>query len=270
MFPDPDEEIRASLRDPLPGYRGPADPMVRVGAAVRRHRRRRGQGWLTVLSAATVVAAVAALPTVLGLSRTTGGTVPTAALSIGSAQTGGVATGRGTAAGSATPGQRSWPNPAPRVYRVNTAEVGTARWAFGSTSVSASAHRCLYADDALFVRTLVCFDYWRAGAATTWTTIESRQPKQLAATAVVGVAPAQAASVVVTFSDGRPHTARAIRTPTDRTARFFAVVWPATGLDLHSVVALDAAGHPLHRPTNDPHGRACEPELSLYCGTTRK
>ena len=268
--PEPADDLRDSLRDLLPDYRGPADPLAGVEAAVRRRRVRR-QGWLAVASTAGAAAILACLPTALGLTQLTAGPAPRESLVAGPDRAGAAVPGSVVADGSAHSGATSadgqgWPEPPLRGYRVASAEIGRTRWTFSSTSISTSARRCLYANDALFVRTLVCFDYWRPGAATTWTVIESHQPKQLGASAVVGVAPARAASVVVLFSDGRPHRARAVRTGTDSTVRFFAVVWPATGLKIYSVTALDSAGRALHHPATDPHGRACEPQINLYCG----
>src|SRR4051812_10378042 len=58
-------DLRESLRDLIPGYQGPPDPYLRVGASVRR-RRTRGRLLVTVASAAGVavvlVGASLALP----------------------------------------------------------------------------------------------------------------------------------------------------------------------------------------------------------------
>src|ERR1700761_6841247 len=112
---EPEDALRGALRDLLPDYVGPADPMTRVAVGVRR-RRVRQRSLLT--AGAAGIAAVLALSTPLLL--TGGGAAPAAA-------PGGAVGPVPTATGHVAP-PASDPVPEPVAY----GRGDGVRWAVGS------------------------------------------------------------------------------------------------------------------------------------------
>ena len=241
---EPDAEFRGALRDLIPDYTGPADPVPRIVARVRRRRARRrtllavGGTGLTVVLA--LLAPMLLLPAPAGLP-------------------------------AAYPGESappipppSDPVPAPRpeppVYPVASGVVDGMPWAIGSTSVSAGARRCLRSAGRVFARDTFCFDAWTAGAPVTWAALPVTAGR-VTITSIAGVSPGPA--VRIRFADGSVELVPATRTATDRTARFFGVVL-AGSLTVRDVTVLDAAGHPIGAAVRDP-GSPCRPGPSVGC-----
>ncbi len=239
--------LRESLRDLIPDYRGPVDPVPRVGASIRRRRGRR-RAWLTVGSAATAAAVAALAPVVLAALQ------PAAPVSAA----------RPPAAPPAPTGRPATPVPEPVVHPVASGVVAGARWRVGSTSLSDAAGRCLLATGGPFVRHNACFDGWTAGAAATWSAQLVRRPDGGTVTAVLGVAPPPAAEVAVALSDGRTVRVAARRTRTDPDARFFALVVDRR-VGVRSVTAFAAGGRPVGEPVTDPGPYVCTPAPDLGC-----
>jgi hypothetical protein len=241
---EPDAEFRGALRDLIPDYTGPADPVPRIVARVRRRRARRrtllavgGTGLAVVLA---LLAPMLLLPAPAGLP-------------------------------AAYPGESappipppSDPVPAPRpeppVYPVASGVVDGMPWAIGSTSVSAGARRCLRSAGRVFARDTFCFDAWTAGAPVTWAALPVTAGR-VTITSIAGVSPGPA--VRIRFADGSVELVPATRTATDRTARFFGVVL-AGSLTVRDVTVLDAAGHPIGAAVRDP-GSPCRPGPSVGC-----
>jgi hypothetical protein len=241
---EPDPEFRGALRDLIPDYTGPSDPMPQIAARVRRRRARRrtliavgGSGLAVVLA---LLAPVLLLPSPAGLP----------------------AAYPGESAPPIPP--QSGPQPAarpdPPVYPVASGVIDGMSWAIGSTSVSAGARRCLRSDGAAFVRDTVCFDDWSAGAPVTWAVLPVTGERGTV-TSIAGVSPGPA--VRIRLSDGSARFVPAKRTATDRVARFFGVVL-AGSVTVRDVTVLDATGHPIGAPVGDP-GSPCRPGPSVGC-----
>ena len=191
--------LRASLRDLIPDYRGPVDPVPRVGASIRRRRGRR-RAWLTVGSAATAAAVAALAPVVLAALQ------PAAPVSAA----------RPPAAPPAPTGRPATPVPEPVVHPV--ARGGRRSPLAGRLHLAGrdAAGRCLLATGGPFVRDTT--------PASTGGRRGRRRPERAVVcgpdggtvTAVLGVAPdAAAAEVAVALSDGRTVRVAARRTRTD-------------------------------------------------------
>ena len=240
-----DTGVRRTLRDLIPDYSGPPDPLPRVRLSIRRRRSRR-RALLAVGSAATAAALVSAVPAVLTVRSGTqrGGQPPAADGPAPSAATG-------------------TPAPPPALYPVSAGTVAGAAWRVGSTSPGGAAHRCLLSDGGGFDRDLVCFDEWRQGDPLTWQELVVRAGST-ATTRVAGVAPADAAAVLVRPVTGAPVRTRAVRTATDPAARFFAVVLVGD-VPVRSVTALSPDGTPLGAPVTEPAAPSCRPAPDNAC-----
>lgn len=249
----PDDDVGRSLRDLIPGYSGPADPLLRVGASIRRRRTRR-RALLAVGSAATAAAMVAVLPSVVT------SVVP---VQVRGAQPGGpperAAPPVPASTASTSPGTAP-----PVVHPVAKGRVAGADWAVGSTSPGGGARRCLSSDDEVFVRDTVCFDAWRSGAPVTWAVQVIARPGAAAVTRVVGVAPALVVEVAVLLADGEQRRVEAVATPTDPTARFFALVVGRQAA-VRSVTPLGAGGVPLGPPVTAPGAATCKQSGVAAC-----
>ena len=241
---EPDAEFRGALRDLIPDYTGPADPVPRIVARVRRRRARRrtllavgGTGLAVVLA---LLAPMLLLPAPVGLPAAYPG-------------------------GSAPPiPPPSDPVPAappePPVYPVASGVVDGMPWAIGSTSVSTGARRCLRSDGRAFALDTFCFDGWTEGAPVTWAALPVTGGRATI-TSIAGVSPGPA--VRIRFADGSVAVVPARRTATDRVARFFGVVL-AGSLTVRDVTVLDPAGHPIGAAVRDP-GSPCRPGPSVGC-----
>ena len=246
-----DGQLRDALRDLIPGYTGPADPLPRVVASVRR-RRTRQRVLLAVAGTGTAAAVVLAGPALL---------LPTGAV---------------TGAGSAPPvpavpaptasGLPGLPAADPPVFPVNSGTVAGAAWATGSVRLASGARRCLRSDDALGTAEVLCFDFWK-GAGASWAAVGS-QPGAVPATRVVGVAAPAASWVRIAFADGAETTVAAVATPVDRTADFFAAAFSGTRT-VRSVTLLDAARMPLGPALTDPGHDPCRPRHDAACAAPR-
>jgi hypothetical protein len=229
-----DSAVRGALLDLIPDYRGPADPLLRVGASIRRRRARR-RALLAIGSAAAAVTLVAGVPAVLtAIGRGYGG------LPAGD--------------GPPTSGPDA-PLPPPVVHAVNHGVVAGSAWRAGSTSPGGAARRCLLVDGGGFARDVVCFDEWRAGDPVSWHAVVVR-PGSRPVTGVAGVAPPDAAAVEIRLATGRPVRTRAVRTPTDPVARFFAVLLDGE-LAVRSVTAVSMDGSSLGPPVTEPAPTIC-------------
>lgn len=220
-----DDAFRDALRDLIPDYAGPQDPMPRVAARVRRRRVR--QRTLFSVGAAGLAAVLALAGPFLLLPGRSGGAQSAAPYTPDVGPT----------------------EPAPVVYPVVAGEIDGAHWAIGTTTVSPGARRCLVSDDDVFWHELTCFDDWRAGAAVTWNA-QQLADRGLAVTRVVGVAPAGAAAVRVRLGTGAPLVLDVRATPTDGAARFFGIALKGAAT-VRDVTALDAAGRAIGRPVAD-------------------
>ena len=238
--------VRRTLRDLIPDYQGPPDPLLRVRLSIRRRRSRR-RALLAVGSAATAAALVAAVPAVLGLVVPgRGGHAP--------------ATDRPGPVLSAATGM---PAPAPAVHPVSRGTVAGAAWRVGSTSPGGAARRCLLADGGGFDRDVVCFDEWRPGDPLSWHALVIRVGSTQA-TRVAGVAPAGATAVLLRAAGGTPVRAKAVRTATDPAVRFFAVVLEGE-VRVRSVTPLRADDTPLAAPVTEPAASSCRPSPDNAC-----
>jgi hypothetical protein len=240
----PDSAVRAALCDLIPDYRGPADPLLRVGASIRRRRSRR-RALLAIGSAAAAVTLVAGVPAVL------------TAIGPGPG-------GRPAGDGSATSGPDA-PLPPPVVHAVNQGVVAGSAWQAGSTSPGGAARRCLLVDGGGFARDMLCFDEWRAGDPVSWHAVVVR-PGSRPVTRVAGVAPPDAAAVEIRLATGRPVRIRAIRTPTDPVARFFAVLLDGE-LAVRSVAAVGPDGTLLGPPVTEPAPTTCRTAPDNACAS---
>jgi hypothetical protein len=232
-----DDALREALRDLIPDYTGPADPVPRVFASVRRRRVR--QRTLLAVSGAGMAAVLALAGPALLLP------------------------GHGGGVRSAAPDDPATAKaPVPTVYPVAAGVVHGADWAIGSTTLAAGAHRCLYSDDDVSDAQTTCFDDWKAGAAVTWAATPL-SGKGVLVTRITGVAPARTASVRIRFTAAAPVTLPVRTTATDRAARFFGDVLAGT-VTVLDVTALDASGATLGPPVGAP-GAVCRPTASRVC-----
>jgi hypothetical protein len=235
-----DDAFRDALRDLIPDYTGPDDPLPRVIATVRR-RRVRHRTMLAVGGTGLAVALALAAPALLLPGHGAGG--------------GGVQ--------AAAPYDPSAPKaPLPPVSPVASGVVGGADWAIGSTTLAPGARRCLLSDDDVSNLQVTCFDEWKPGAPVTWAA-NSLSDKGVQVTRITGVAPAGTVSVRVRLASGAPLTLDVRRTPTDRAARFFGDVLPGTVV-VRDVTALDGAGTALGPAVPDP-GYVCTPTPYRAC-----
>jgi hypothetical protein len=233
-----DDTLREALRDLIPDYTGPQDPMPRVAASVRRRRVR--QRTLLTVGAAGLAAVLAVAAPALLLPGRTGGAQSAAPYTPDTGPTG----------------------PAPTVYPVAAGMIDGAGWAIGTATLSAGAQRCLISDDDVFWHQLTCFDGWTAGSQLTW----KAQPladRGLAATRIVGVAPAGTTAVRVRLGTGAPIELSVRVTPTDRSARFFGIALKGT-MTVRDVTALDAGGRAIGRPVADT-GSGCPGSAAAAC-----
>jgi hypothetical protein len=242
-----DGALRDALRDLIPDYTGPVDPLPRVVATVRRRRVHQrtllavgGAGLAVVLA---VVAPAALLPAPSGGIQVAGPGLDDPPVPSASGVTGP-------------------PAPAREVYRVAAGTVYGADWAIGSTSYTADARLCLVSDDDVSGREVVCFDGWTAGDPVTWSA-QRLDDKGLTVTRIAGVAPAGTTTVRVRLATGAPQTLAATPTATDRDARFFGLVLPGT-VAVRDITALDAAATALGPPVTDP-GYSCRPGSNVGC-----
>jgi hypothetical protein len=233
-----DGALREALRDLIPDYTGPVDPVPRVFASVRR-RRVRQRTLLAVSGAGMAVVLALAAPALL-LPGHDGGVRSAAPYGPAARHEG----------------------PALTVHPVAAGLVDGADWAIGSTTVAAGARRCLFSDDDVSVAELTCFDDWKAGAPVSWDA-NTLSDKGVEVTRITGVAPARTASVRVRLEAAAPLTLEVRSTPTDRAARFFGDVLPGTATVL-DVTALDAAGAPLGPPVAPP-GSVCRSNAYRVC-----
>jgi hypothetical protein len=233
-----DDGLREALRDLIPDYTGPVDPVPRVFASVRR-RRVRQRTLLAVSGAGMAVVLAVAAPALL---------LP----------------GHGGGAQSAAPYDPSAAKgPVPTVYPVAAGVVDGADWAIGSTTLAAGARRCLYSDDDVSDRQATCFDDWKAGAAVTWAA-SPLADKGFTVTWISGVAPVGTATVRVRLAAAAPLTLPVKATATDRAARFFGDVRPGT-VTVLDVTALDDTGAALGPPVGAP-GSGCHSAAYQVCG----
>jgi hypothetical protein len=233
-----DDAFRDALRDLIPDYTGPVDPLPRVFASVRRRRIRQR----TLLAVGgTGLAAVLALA------------VPVLLLP-----------GSGRGVQTAAPYDPAAAGPEPVVYPVTAGVVEGADWAIGSTTLAPGARRCLYSDDDVSWGRTTCFDDWTAGAAVTWAA-DPIADKGHQVTRITGVAPAGTAAVRVRLQAAAPVTLPVRSTPTDRDARFFGDVLPGT-MTVLDVTALDDAGAARGDPVTHP-GFACTAAADRACAT---
>ena len=232
-----DDAFRAALRDLIPDYTGPDDPLPRVIATVRRRRVR--QRTLLAVGGTGLAAVLALAAPALLLPGHDGGVR------------------------AAAPFDPTAPKvPLPPVRPVAAGVVDGADWAIGSTTLGSGARRCLVSDDDVSNLQVTCFDDWTAGAAVTWAS-DPLSDKDLTVTRVTGVAPAGTATVRVRLRSAAPLALPVRATATDRSARFFGTVLPGTVAVL-DVTALDAAGTPLGPPVPDP-GHACRSDVHRAC-----
>jgi hypothetical protein len=235
-----DDALRGVLRDLIPDYTGPVDPLPRVVASVRR-RRVRQRTLLAVSSAGAAAVVALGVPALIAA---------------------GPAGGQAAAPGGADPsGLPAAPRPEPPVFPVASGSVGPAAWAIGSVNLEAGSQRCLTSDDDLFSKDTACFTTWKAGSPVTW-----NAQVLPTVTRVVGVAPAGTATVRVRFTDRAAATVAAVRTPTDPAARFFGLVLVGDPT-VRDVTALRADGTALGPPVAEPGAPACVPGPTVACAT---
>ena len=247
-----DDAFRDALRDLIPDYTGPVDPVPRVIATVRRRRGRRRTLLAVGGTGLAVVLALAAPALLLPGHGGGGGGVRAAAPHRPD----------GPPAPSAS-GDVGRPPPAsPPIYPVADGHLTGAAWAIGTTTLSPGARRCLISNDDVSDMQVDCFEDWRAGAPVTWSA-RPLSDKGPTVTRIVGVAPARTATVEVRLRTGTQLTLVARATPTDRDGRFFGVVLPGT-VTVLDVTALDAAGRDLGPPVARP-AVACHPDPTTLC-----
>ncbi|HEV7656101.1 MAG TPA: hypothetical protein VGP36_15405 [Mycobacteriales bacterium] len=246
-----DDSLREALRDLIPDYSGPVDPVPRVFATVRR-RRSRQRTLLAVAGSGLVAVLALALPALL-VPRGGSGGVPAAAPG---APPGPVPSASG-ALGS--------PAPEPPVYPIASGTLAGAYWAVGTVSLGPGARLCAVSDDDLSRSEVVCFDGWKAGAAPAFA-VQPLADRGVAVTRVAGIASAATVHVLVRRAGGEPLTLTAKQTATEPDARFFAVVLPGT-VAVRSVTALDAAGETLGQPVPDPGISCPPPQPDVACAT---
>lgn len=224
-----DDALREALRDLIPDYTGPVDPVPRVLASVRRRRGRRRT--LLAVSGAGMAVVLALVAPALLLPGHRGGVQ------------------------AAAPYDPSAPKvPLPPVHPVAAGVVEGADWAIGSTTLAPGARRCLVSDDDVSNLQVTCFDEWKPGTPVTWAA-DPLSDKGVQVTRITGVAPAGTVSVRVRLESGAPLTLDVRRTATDPAARFFGDVLPGTVV-VRDVTALDRAGTALGPAVPDP-GHVC-------------
>jgi hypothetical protein len=237
----PDERIRESLRDLIPGYQGPADPYTRVGVAVRRRRTR--QRMLVAISSATAVAAVLiAVP--LAVRARLGGDAP--------------AGGGRRAGGEAVPG------PVRPGQQVATGSTAAGTWTVRAGQLTSGAHRCLYADDAVFQQAAVCFDDWPAGGPVSWASVDAVRP-QARISAVFGVAAATIGSIIVVLSDGSQRTVPTTASADQPDTRFFALITTAPQVTVRNVTTLATDGTLVQLAVTTSGSAPCRPTRADPC-----
>ncbi len=241
----PPDALRTALRDLIPDYSGPADPLPRVGISIRRRRSRR-RALFAVGSAAAAVVLVSGVPAVLD----------------GLGPTGGIPAGSPAGSNPASAGPAS-PLPPPAVHLVAQGTLSGDRWQVGSSAPGGTARRCLLTVGGGFDQDVVCFGGWQPGERLSWHAALARQDG-LPVTRVAGVAPAGAATVLVRLDGGLSVEAAAVRTPTDPVARFFAVL--VTGdAPVRSVAARRADGTALGLPVTEPSEPSCRESRNNAC-----
>jgi hypothetical protein len=155
---------------------------------------------------------------------------------------------------------------------VESGVVQGLSWRIGSTALTERDVRCLYGDDELFRRDVVCFSDWRPELGSSWRVLTLPGSGGRPVTAVLGVAPAAVGPVpvgrvAVLLEDGTTVPARAVRTATDPQVRFFALVVDGTAR-VSSVTVLAATGAPLAAADTDadePVG--CTATANSACAT---
>ena len=232
-----DEAFRDALRDLIPDYAGPVDPVPRVFSSVRRRRVR--QRTLLAVGGTGLVAVLALAAPALLLPGHSGGIQASA----------------------------PYAPPAPKVrmpavHPVAAGVVDGADWSIGSTTLAPGARRCLFSDDDVSSLQTTCFDDWEAGAPVTWaaTTLSDKGRR---VTRITGVAPAGTASVRVRLRSAAPLVLAVRTTPTDRAARFFGDVLSGTVV-VRDVTALDPTGSALGDPVAEP-GSVCTSTATMVC-----
>jgi hypothetical protein len=235
----PDDRIRETLRDLIPGYQGPADPFARVGAVIRR-RRSRQRVLIAVSSMAAVAVVLVAVPLALrgpGIGST-GAARPPA--------------GRGGAIRPASPG-----------HPVAAGSVAAGHWEVRAGPLSTGAQRCLYADDAVFASAALCFDDWAPGGSVSWAGVAVRAGVPVSA--VFGVAAGTIGSVRVVLTDGSEHSAPAVASPDQPDTRFFVLVAPGAELTVRTVATFATDESLAQFPTAASGSPACRPSAADSC-----
>jgi hypothetical protein len=237
-----DDAFRDALRDLIPDYTGPIDPVPRVFASVRRRRIR--QRTMLAVGGTGLAAVLALAAPALLLPDHSGGLR------------------------AAAPYDPTAPKgPTPTVYPVAAGVVDGADWSIGSTTLAAGARRCLFSDDDVSNLQVTCFDEWKAGAPVTWAATPLSD-KGYAVTRITGVAPAGTATVRVRLRSAAPLRLGVRTTATDRAARFFGDVVSGT-VTVLDVTALDPAGAALGPPVTAPGG-VCRPTAVRACADPPK
>jgi hypothetical protein len=232
----PDERIRESLRDLIPGYQGPADPYARVGVAIRRRRSR--QRMLIAISSVAVAAALTAVAVVpLALRGRLPGT-------------------HGSGRGGVTPAKVS--------QQVAAGTVAGGDWAVQAVKLASGARRCLYADDAVFQAAALCFDAWPPNGRVSWGTVAALRP-DARVTAIFGVAASTVGSVIVLLSNGSQQQVPAVPSPDLPDTHFFALVLATPGLKVRSVTTLAADGTLNQLAATAPGTPPCVPGPTTPC-----
>lgn len=247
---EPDDALRDALRDLIPDYTGPVDPLPRVVATVRRRRVRRRT--LLAVGGTGLAAVLVLFVPVLVLSPSGG--LPAAAPPTADPLI--------PAPLSVTVAPVS-PAPDPPVRPIAAGRIAGAAWAVGSTSLSPGARRCLVSDDDLSMVEVVCFDDWTAGDPVAWSAQHwsDHGPR---VTRIAGVAPAGTATVRIRLAArSDPLSVPARLTATDPRARFFGLFLAGT-VAVRDVTPLDAAGRALGPPTTEaPY--SCIPGPNVGC-----
>jgi hypothetical protein len=257
---EPDQALRDALRDLIPDYTGPVDPLPRVLATVRR-RRNRQRVLLAVSGTAAAAVLALAMPALL-LARSGGGQAAGPGVPNGPVPSRPVPSGPAPTAS----GGGGSPAPPPPVYPVASGTVGDAHWAIGTTSLTPDARLCVISDDDVARQEVICFDGWKAGGPVTFAA-QPMKDRTLAVTRIAGVAPAGTASVRIRLAAGAPLTLPVKPTATDPDARFFGWVLEGTVV-VRDVTALDAADKALGPAATEPE-LACRSGPNLDCAAPK-
>jgi hypothetical protein len=241
----PDDRIRETLRDLIPGYQGPADPYARVGAVIRRRRSRQ--------RALIMVGSVAAVAVVLF-------TVPLALRGPGLGAAGPAGGGAGATSPPAGGGAIQ---PASPGQPVASGKVAAGPWTVRAVALTTGARRCLYADDAVFEAAALCFDAWAPGGPVSWATVAARPGVPVSA--VFGVAAAAIGSVIVVLSDGTEHPVQVVASPDQPDTRFFALVAPGIQLTVRTVTTFAVGDTRLVQFATASGSPACRPSPADSC-----